>query len=60
MDFNQLLSEHQIALIRASSAHDADERQRQNDKADRIASRITRLQHVSHVHAVPLMPAATL
>jgi hypothetical protein len=60
MDLNRLFFEHQLALIRSARTNDSAERDRYNDDADTIASRISGFQSRSGARAAPLLPAAAL
>jgi hypothetical protein len=57
MDLNELLSRHQIALIRANQAGTGGERRQYNAEADCFASKVLNLQGRLGAHASRLLPS---
>ncbi|MCB2073279.1 MAG: hypothetical protein H6917_06945 [Novosphingobium sp.] len=57
MDLNRLYSLHQLALIRAASSDDANERKHHNAEADSIAARISDFQLGLGADSTRLLPA---
>lgn len=57
MDLNKLYSRHQLALMRAGCADDSKEKERREQEADVIASRISKFQDRVGADYIELLPA---
>jgi hypothetical protein len=57
MDLNKLYSRHQLALMHAGCADDCKERERHQQEADAIASRISKFQDRVGADSIELLPA---